>query len=40
MTKKFKQNLFIVEGSTDKNFIEQFIKLFIAKEKINTANIR
>ena len=39
MTKKFKQNLFIVEGSTDKNFIEQFIKLFIAKEKINTANI-
>jgi len=37
MTKKFIKNLFIVEGSTDKKFIEQFIKLFIAKEKLNIA---
>ena len=35
MTKKFKQNLFIVEGSTDKNFMKQFIKLFIAQERLN-----
>ena len=35
MTKNFKQNIFIVEGSTDKNFMKQFIKLFIAKEKLN-----
>ena len=35
MTKKFTQNLFIVEGSTDKNFMKQFIKLFIAKEKLD-----
>ena len=38
MTKKFKQNLFIVEGSTDKNFMKQFIKLFIAKERLNIAS--
>jgi|GEM_PF-5779378 len=38
MTKKFIQNLFIVEGSTDKNFMEQFIKLFISKEELNIAN--
>ncbi|GDX35954.1 hypothetical protein LBMAG18_04650 [Alphaproteobacteria bacterium] len=37
MTKKFKQNLFIVEGSTDKHFMERFIKLFIAKERLNIA---
>jgi hypothetical protein len=38
MTKKFIQNLFIVEGSTDKNFMKQFIKLFIAEEKLNISD--
>jgi hypothetical protein len=38
MTKKFIQNLFIVEGSTDKNFMKQFINLFIAKEKLNISD--
>ncbi len=38
MTKKFIQNLFIVEGSTDKNFMKQFIELFIAKEKLDVSD--
>ncbi|MFZ9470037.1 MAG: DUF3226 domain-containing protein [Rickettsiales bacterium] len=38
MTRKFIKNLFIVEGSTDKDFMEKFIKLFIAKEKLNISD--
>ncbi len=38
MTRKFMQNLFIVEGSTDKNFMKQFIELFIAKEKLDISD--
>ena len=38
MTRKFIQNLFIVEGSTDKDFMEKFIKLFISKEELNIAD--
>ena len=37
MTRKFIKNLFIVEGSTDKDFMEKFIELFISKEKLNIA---
>jgi len=35
MTKKFKKYLFIVEGSTDKDFMNGFIKLFIENEGKN-----
>ena len=38
MTKKFIKNLFIVEGSSDKDFMEKFIKLFISKEELNIAD--
>lgn len=36
---KFKKNYgFLVEGSTDKNFIQDFLKLFLEKEKISNQN--
>lgn len=35
MTKKFKKHLFIVEGSTDKEFMNGFINLFINNEGKN-----
>ncbi len=36
---KFKKDYgFLVEGSTDKNFIQDFLKLFLEKEKISNQN--
>lgn len=35
MTKKITKNLFIVEGSTDKKFMKQFIELFINNENLS-----